>query len=213
MDNVATTDRLKDSKRMQSSRLKLAIAVGMYVVAVVLANIVTARFGLVDVGFGLMVTAGTYAAGFALLTRDFVHRYGNRWYALASIAVGGGLSWVMSTPALAIASTVAFVTAELVDLAVFEPIRNGRGFVPAALVSNVVSAPVDTFVFLGLAGFPITVVTVGGQFIGKVIWATMIPLAVYLVARRSLAAATERRNAANDIAPTAAVAGALPESR
>ena len=157
-----------------------------YVTAVVLANVVTARFGLVNVGFGLMVTAGTYAAGFALLARDFVHRYGNRWYALAAIALGGLISWMMSTPALAVASTVAFVTAEIVDLAVFEPVRNGRGFVTAALVSNVVSAPVDTFVFLSLAGFPLTVVTVAGQFVGKVFWATMIPLALFLVARRAV---------------------------
>lgn len=172
---------------------KLAVAVSVYVMAVVMANVVTARFGLVNVGFGLLVTAGTYAAGFALLARDFVHRYGNRWYALAAVGVGGLISWFTSTPELAVASSTAFVVAELVDLAVFEPIRNVRGFAPAALASNIVSAPVDTVVFLTMAGFPLTVVTVGGQFVGKVFWATMIPLAVFLIARRSVAAVAAPR--------------------
>ena len=173
--------------------VKLGVAVTAYVTAVVLANVVTARFGLVSVGFGLVVTAGTYAAGFALLTRDFVHRYGNRWYALAAIAIGGLVSWIMSTPALALASTVAFVTAEIVDLAVYEPIRNGRGFISAVLASNVVSAPIDTLVFLSLAGFPLTVETVGGQFVGKVLWATVVPLCAYLLAQRSLGQLTAGR--------------------
>lgn len=167
-------------------RLMLAASIASYVAAVVMANIVTERLGLVSVGFGLMVTAGTYAAGFALLARDFVHRYGNRWYALAAIALGGCISWVLSSPALALASTVAFVGAELIDLGVYEPIRRTRGFVQGALVSNIVSAPIDTLLFLSLAGFPLTAETVGGQFIGKVLWATAVPLLIFWLATRAM---------------------------
>ena len=134
-----------------------------------------------------MVTAGTYAAGFALLARDFVHRHGNRNYAFAAIALGGTLSWMLSSPALALASTVAFVSAELIDLGVYEPIRKRRGFIQGALTSNIVSAPIDTLVFLSIAGFPLTAETVGGQFIGKVVWATAVPLAVFWVAARVIA--------------------------
>lgn len=160
----------------------------MYVSAVVLANIVTERLGLVSVGFGLMVTAGTYAAGFALLARDFVHRFGGRTWALAAIAAGGGISWVLSSPALALASTVAFVCAELVDLVVYEPVRRSKGFLKGALASNIVSAPIDTFAFLSLAGFPLTIETVTGQFVGKVLWGTALPLCVYWGVRRVWAA-------------------------
>lgn len=171
---------------------RLAAAVTVYIAAVVLANVVTDRLGMVNVGFGLVVTAGTYAAGFALLARDFVHRYGNRWYALAAIGAGGLASWFMSNPHLAVASLVAFVTAELVDLGVYEPVRNRRGFVHAALLSNIVSAPVDTVIFLTLAGFPLTVETIGGQFIGKVVWATVLPLTLYLVGWRVVSVASTR---------------------
>ncbi|WP_210651515.1 VUT family protein [Nocardioides sp. SYSU D00065] len=166
------------------SGLALGVSVAGYVTAVVLANIVTEQFGLVSVGFGLLVTAGTYAAGFALLARDFVHRFGGRGWAIAAITLGGAISWAFSSPALAVASTVAFVSAELVDLIVYEPIRRTKGFISGALVSNVVSAPIDTFVFLSLAGFPLTLETVGGQFVGKVLWATALPLAIYWLGRR-----------------------------
>ncbi|MBB1035741.1 VUT family protein [Dietzia sp. CQ4] len=157
----------------------LFFSIVAYVTAVVLANIVTDRYGLVTVGFGLLVTAGTYAAGFAPLARDYVHRYGGRTWAIVAVAVGGIISWFTASPALAIASTVAFIGAELIDLLVYVPIRRARGFVLGALASNVVSAPIDTVVLLYLAGFSITVGTMGGQFIGKVLWATMVPLALY----------------------------------
>jgi uncharacterized PurR-regulated membrane protein YhhQ (DUF165 family) len=175
---------LHASKQTHRARAALGSAVAVYVAAVVLANVVTERLGLVSVGFGLMVTAGTYAAGFALLARDFVHRYGNRRWALSAIAVGGGISWLMSSPALAVASTVAFVGAELIDLGVYEPIRRTKGFIQGAMASNIVSAPVDTFVFLSLAGFPITAETVGGQLMGKVVWATALPLLGYWLVRK-----------------------------
>lgn len=173
------------SEKTKGRKAMLVVAIAAYVVAVVLANVVTERFGLVTVGFGLMVTAGTYAAGFALLSRDFVHRYGNRWYALVAIAAGGCISWFLSTPALATASTVAFVSAELIDMGVYEPIRKSRGFIQGALVSNIVSAPIDTVVFLSLAGFPLTAETVGGQFLGKVLWATAVPLLIFWLARKA----------------------------
>lgn len=162
---------------------KLLLAIVVYISAVVAANIVTDRLGLVTVGFGLYVTAGTYAAGFALLARDFVHRYGNRWIAIAAVLLAGGVSWLLASPALAVASVVAFLAAEFIDLAVFIPVRNAKGFVQGALVSNVVSAPVDTLLFLYLAGFPITAETVGGQFVGKVLWATVVPLCLYAAVR------------------------------
>lgn len=158
-------------------------AFALHIGSVIAANVLTAHFGLVPVGFGLLVTAGTFAAGFALLARDILHRVAGVRWVLASIAVGGVMSWLLADPMIAVASTVAFLVAEIVDLAVFVPIRERRGFVPAALVSNVISAPVDTVAFLWLAGFPLTLEAVGGQFIGKVWWATVIPLAVWVVSR------------------------------
>lgn len=162
-----------------------ATALAIYVAAIVAANVMTDALGLVPVGFGLMVTAGTYAAGFALLARDFVHRYGGIRLVLLGIAAGAAISWFAASPALAVASTVAFTTAEMADLLVFTPIRR-HGFARAALASNVVSAPVDTFAFLAIAGFPIAAPVVLGQLVGKLLWATILPLALYVGGRRAV---------------------------
>lgn len=165
--------------------MKLLLSAVAYAAAVVGANYLTSSYGLVPAGFGLEVTAGTYAAGAALLARDFVQRYGGIRTALAAIAAGTAVSLVLADPRIALASAVAFLAAELVDLAVFTPLRR-RGFVRAALASNLASAPVDTLAFLALAGFPITLEAVGGQLLAKLAWATVVPLALYLIGRRAL---------------------------
>lgn len=157
----------------------LILSVAAYAGAIVLANVLTARYGKVSTGFGIEILAGTYAAGFALLARDFVHRFGGVRVAVAAVLLAGVVSYALSTPGLAFASTLAFLVAEGVDLVVFHPLRRRRGFVTAAGVSNLASAPVDTFAFLTLAGFPLTVPVVVGQLVGKLVWATAVPLVVW----------------------------------
>ena len=166
--------------------MRLTLSILAFAASIVAANYLTSEYGLVPGGFGLLVTAGTYAAGFALLARDFVHRYGGVRWALAAVLAGSVASWFLASPGIAVASTVAFLGAELIDLLVFTPLRERKGFIPAALVSNIASAPTDTILFLWIAGFGVTAEAVGGQFIGKVLWATLIPLAIYWIARRAL---------------------------
>lgn len=159
------------------------LALTTYIATIVAANWLTTRYGLIPVGFGLITTAGTYAAGAALLLRDVVQdACGWRWV-LAGIAAGAALTAVTS-PALAVASTVAFLLAELLDMAVYTPLRD-RGWARAALASGVVGAIVDTYAFLALAGFPVTAQTVGGQLVGKTLWATLLPVLAAVAVRRA----------------------------
>ena len=113
----------------------------IYAGVIVAANWATATFGLVPVGFGLVVTAGTFAAGAALIVRDRLQVVSSRWVVLTAIVIGAGLSAVTSTPALAIASGVAFAVSELVDWSVFTPLAR-RSMAAAVLVSSLVAAPV-----------------------------------------------------------------------
>ena len=147
------------------------------------ANWLTTRYGFIPVGLGLTATAGTYAAGLCLLARDCVHDTAGRAAVLAAIAAGGAASAVMAGPRLAAASAAAFVLSELADLAVYQPLRR-RGFIRAALASNAVGAPVDTVLFLALAGFPIWT-AVPGQLLAKAT-ATAVPVAVVLLTRALL---------------------------
>lgn len=157
-------------------------ALTAYALAIAAANWLTTRYGAVPVGFGLTATAGTYAAGAALLLRDVVQDVcGWRWV-FAGIGAGATLTWFTS-PALAVASTVAFLLAELLDMAVYTPLRD-RGWARAALLSGIAGAVVDTYAFLALAGFPVTAASVGGQLVGKALWATALPVLVVVAIRQ-----------------------------
>lgn len=157
-------------------------ALAAYITAIVAANWLTTRYGVVPMGFGLAATAGTYAAGLALLLRDVVQDVcGWRWV-IAGIAAGAILTAVTS-PALAVASTVAFLLAETLDTAVYTPLRE-RGWARAALLSGLVGAVVDTYAFLALAGFPVTTQTVAGQLVGKALWVTALPVLVVVAVRQ-----------------------------
>lgn len=160
-----------------------AMAAVAYVAAVVAANAATNEYGFWPVLPGLVATAGTVFAGFALLLRDVVQDAAGRRAVLGCIAVGGTLS-ALFNPALALASATAFTVAELADMAIYTPLRR-RGWARAVLASNVVGAVVDTAVFLWLAGFPI-LAALPGQLVGKLLWATLLPVAVVLAYRRAV---------------------------
>ena len=167
---------------MTTDRYAGPAALTGYVASISAANWLTAHYGMVDVGLGLVTTAGTFAAGAALLLRDTVQdTLGRRWV-LAGIAAGAALT-AATSPVLAVASTTAFLAAELADMGVYTPLRR-RGWARAVLASNTVGAIVDTLLFLFLAGFPITVATVGGQLVGKLAWATLLPVLAVVTVRR-----------------------------
>ncbi|RUP66739.1 hypothetical protein SSPNP10_15870 [Streptomyces sp. NP10] len=162
-------------------RLAGPVALTAYAGAITAANWLTARHGMVHVGLGLTTTAGTFAAGAALLARDAVQETLGRRWAVAGIGIGTALTAVTS-PALAFASAAAFVVAEAADMGVYTPLRT-RGWARAALASGVVGALVDTLLFLHLAAFPITTATVGGQLVGKIAWATLLPVLLVVAVR------------------------------
>jgi uncharacterized PurR-regulated membrane protein YhhQ (DUF165 family) len=152
-------------------------AFGAYVGVIVLANWLTNRYAMIWVAPGLMATAGTYAAGLALGARDVLQDQAGRRAVLAAIALGAALSWLLSTPQLAVASGVAFALAELCDMAVYTPLRR-HGWARAVLASNMAGAVIDTLTFLALVGFPVTVRSVTGQLVGKILWATLMPVLI-----------------------------------
>ena len=154
------------------------------IASIAAANWLTTRYGLVPAGFGLMVTAGTYTAGLALAFRDVLHEAGGVHWVLATIAVGGVVSLDLADGRIALASAVAFTLAELLDLAVYAPLRR-RQWHLAVAASNTTGAIVDTLAFLTIAGFPLTVGLVGGQILVKAVWVTAAFLIAAEVARRA----------------------------
>lgn len=157
-----------------------------YLATIPAANLTVEHFGAQPVGFGFVAPAGVYFVGLALVLRDLLREAAGRGAVVAAIVAGAGLSWWLSDPALAVASTAAFVVAEAMDFAVYEPLRE-RGLLTAMLASNAVGLLADSLIFLWLAfgGFAF----LPGQLLGKA-WMTLAAVGVIAVLRRRTAAVT-----------------------
>ncbi|TMR13827.1 VUT family protein [Nonomuraea turkmeniaca] len=127
---------------------------------------------MVAVGFALTATAGTYVAGLTLLLRDVLQDVLGRRAAVWAVLAGAGLSALLASWSLALASAVAFVVSELADMGVYTPLRR-RGWTLAVVVSGLAGAAIDSVLFLYLAGFPVWP-SLPGQLIGKA-WLTVVP--------------------------------------
>ena len=96
--------------------------------------------------------AVTYPASF--LVTDLTTRLQGparaRRVVAVGFAVGVMLSWWLATPRIALASGTAFLTAQLLDIAVFQRLRQGAWW-RAPLVSSIVGSTVDTAIFFTLA--------------------------------------------------------------
>lgn len=165
-------------------------AFGFYVGMIYLANALTVRFGLVSVGFGLVATAGTYTAGWAFVGRNLVQEVLGRRLVVAAILLGAGVTWLLTSRTLALASGTAFLLSETADFLVYTPIRErgkaSRSWAVAAVAGNGCGAVIDTFVFLSLAGFPVLALT-PGQLVGKA-YATIVYLGIGWLVRRLVVA-------------------------
>lgn len=165
---------------MTRHALAACVAVA-FLSCIVIANYLTSTYGFVPVGFGYMSTAGTFAAGAAFAARDALQDLAGKRATLIVIALGAGLSYLVADPFIATASAVAFLLSEVVDLAVYTPLRaksrlGGRRWAAAVVASNVVGAAVDTVVFLAMAfGWSSVRPAYAGQMVGKA-WATVIYL-------------------------------------
>jgi uncharacterized PurR-regulated membrane protein YhhQ (DUF165 family) len=145
------------------------VFVGLYVGTVIAANWAIATFGMVPVGFGLLAPAGVYFAGLAFTLRDLTHETLGRRWVVAAILVGAALSWLIS-PAFAVASGAAFLVSELLDFAVYLPLRR-RGWMGAVVASNVTGLVADSVLFLWLAFGSLEFLA--GQVVGKT-WMTVL---------------------------------------
>lgn len=181
--------RARDNANGEGVKKAGYVALAAYIGCVVAANYFIQHVGTqpfpggphtIPVGFGYDAPSGVLWIGVALVVRDIVQRQlGKRW-TLLGIAVGAVLSYLVA-PSLAWASACAFAASELLDFAVYTPLRARGQIVAAVVASNTVGLLIDTFLFLWLAFHSFTFWQ--GQVIGKA-WMTVAAAAV-LVAMSS----------------------------
>jgi queuosine precursor transporter len=140
---------------------------------------------LIPVGFGLTAPSGVLVVGASLVLRDMVHEAGGAKAALIAIGIGGVLSALFAAPALLLASVLAFILAELADLAVYAPLRERRLWL-AVFLSGLAGAIVDSAVFLWIAFGSLDYIA--GQTVGKM-WMTLLALPLLWLARAQRRAA------------------------
>ena len=158
-----------------------------FIATIFFANWAIAEYGLVPVGPALVAPAGVYFAGLAFTFRDLAQeRVGRGWIA-AAIVVGAVISGLVSTK-FALASGVAFLVSELLDFAVYTPLRR-RNWIGAVVASNIVGLVADSIIFLALAFGSLEYLP--GQVVGKA-WMTLLAVFVLWLLRRGVAPSPER---------------------
>lgn len=156
------------------------LVIGVFLGAIVAANLIIAEFGaaaVLYVAFGLV--------GVNLLARDVLHTAwegrGLWWRMGALIAAGGVLAYLLNADAgiVAIASVLAFTAAGIVNTVVFHLLK-GRRWEERVHGSNLVAAVVDSFTFIYIAIGPIFELAFAqstAKVAGVVVWLYLARLA------------------------------------
>lgn len=148
------------------------MSVAFYLGSIILGNILVHSLGLITV-FGLTFPAGAVAIGLTFSARDFVQvRYGKigcwAWMLVASV-----ITFVFNQQ-LALASVFAFFIAELSDWMIYT--YTGGSFKKRLLLSNLVSTPLDSLVFVLLAFGPVWPAILGQAIIKMLSSLLVLPL-------------------------------------
>jgi uncharacterized PurR-regulated membrane protein YhhQ (DUF165 family) len=148
-------------------------AISIYAAAMTLANLAVAQWGP-----GIMPLIAFTLIGLDLALRDWLHVRLKPWQMGALIAAAGVLTYLLNPAAerIAVASSLSFMAAALVDWSVF--IRLPGSWLWRSNGSNVAGAAVDSLLFPTLAFGALMPGVVLAQFAAKVLggalWAWLL---------------------------------------
>jgi uncharacterized PurR-regulated membrane protein YhhQ (DUF165 family) len=160
-------------KQTRSGELMFYLAIALYAAAMIVANLLVAKFGPVVTPINAFVLIGL-----DLALRDWLHVRLEKLQMGALIVATGALTYVLNpaTGMIAVASVAAFVAASMVDWFVFSKL-SGSWFKRSNL-SNAAGAAVDSLLFPTIAFGALIPSIVGMQFVAKVaggaIWSIII---------------------------------------
>lgn len=112
------------------------------------------NFMIGDYNLADLLTWGAFTYPIAFLITDMTNRkFGAknaRIVVLAGFLIAVGLSIWLATPRIAIASGTAFLVAQLLDVSIFNSMRNASWW-RAPLISSIIGSVVDTILFFSIA--------------------------------------------------------------
>ena len=116
------------------------------------------QFHLGGVNLADLLTWGAFTYPVAFLVTDLTNRRFGASAARKVVAVGFLLAVILSiwlaTPRIAIASGTAFLVAQLLDVSIFDRLRNGVWW-QAPLISSILGSVIDTLLFFSIAFAPL----------------------------------------------------------
>jgi uncharacterized PurR-regulated membrane protein YhhQ (DUF165 family) len=140
------------SARTESRRTFLAAVAAMAVV--VLASNILVQYPIGIGGRDDLLTWGAFSYPFAFLVTDLANRRfgprGARRVVYVGFFAAVILSAALATPRIAIASGSAFLVAQLLDVAIFDRLREKAWWLPP-FVSSIFSSGLDTAIFFSMA--------------------------------------------------------------
>jgi len=160
-------------KPTYSGEPMLYLAIAAYAAAMIVANLLTAKFGPAITPLNAFVLIGL-----DLALRDWLHVRLEKVQMGLLIVATGVLTYVLNpaTGMIAVASVAAFVAASVVDWFVFS--RTSGSWFKRSNLSNAAGAAVDSLLFPTIAFGALIPSIVGMQFVAKVaggaIWSIII---------------------------------------
>ncbi len=122
--------------------------------AIVVASNILVQYPFQPFGLADILTWGAFTYPFAFLVTDLTNRWfgpaKTRLVVFAGFALAVVLSLLLADPRIALASGSAFLSAQLLDVTVFNRLRRGSWW-RAPLFSSSVGSALDTIVFFGIA--------------------------------------------------------------
>jgi uncharacterized PurR-regulated membrane protein YhhQ (DUF165 family) len=121
---------------------------------VVLASNILVQYPFEPFGLADTLTWGAFTYPFAFLVTDLTNRHFGPARTRRVVAVGFvlalALSALLATPRIALASGLAFLLAQLLDVEIFDRLRRKAWWLPP-FVSSLISSALDTVIFFTLA--------------------------------------------------------------
>ncbi len=140
-----------------------------YLFSIVLANVLVNTFGIVTV-LGISFPAGAIAIGLTFSARDLVQERYGKYGCWIWMLAASGVTLAFNIH-LALASISAFLVAEFCDWAIYT--RTRGGVEKRLVLSNLISTPLDSMVFVLLAFGPVWP-AIWGQTLIKLISSLLI---------------------------------------
>ena len=142
---------------MNTLFITLSILMGV----VVLSSNYLVQFPINYYGLSEILTYGAFSYPVAFLITDLANRFYGKFVARKIVYIGFFIGIIFTllfstdfadliSIRIAIGSGVAFITAQLLDIQIFDRLRKKRWFI-APLTSSFISSTVDTFLFFSIA--------------------------------------------------------------